>query len=186
MRARIQRGLTMWLVGLAIAAMACRSAQSVPAATAVSPASPPAPCGVTVQGVDVTTWREVAADGFRFCVPPDWPVSGQTWRHGGASLTWGVGELPRREARATEIVAVPASGLGAAQGGLPIPDSDMRRFSEEIGGHLADLWRNRFGEKYYTGAQWSSPRVWIEGGAQDPTTADLQVTVVRTVRFSAR
>lgn len=69
---------------------------------------------------------------------------------------------------------------------MPIPDSDVRRFSEEIDGHVADMWRNRFGRKYYTGAQWSSPQVWLVGDAEDPATADLQVTVFRTVRFIAR
>jgi hypothetical protein len=184
---RIQFPMPMLLVGLAIAATACRSAGSAPAATAVPPDAAPAlvPCGVTMQGVDVTAWREVAADGFRFCVPPDWRVSERTWRHGGARLTWGLGSPPPRTEVATEVVAVPASQLGAVRPGTPIPDSDVRRFSEEIGGHVADLWRNRFGRKYYTGAQWSSPRVWLVGDAEDPATADLQVAVFRTVRFSA-
>lgn len=186
MRARKPRLLPLVLVGTAIAATACRSAQSRPVATTVPVASAPAPCGATVQGADVSKWQEVAAGGFRFCVPSNWKLSGQTWRHAGARLTWGVGEPPRREAVATKVVAVRASDLGAAQPGMPIPDSDVRRFSEEIGGHLADVWRNRFGRKYYTGAQWSSPRVWLVGDADDPATADQQVTVFRTVRFSAR
>ena len=186
MRARMQRPLPMLVVGLAMTATGCRSAPPGPAATTVPPAAASAPCGATVQGVDVSAWREVAANGFRFCAPTDWRVSGQTWRHGGGSLTWGVGAHPRREAVATEVVAVRASDLGGAQPGMPIPDSDVRRFSEEIDGHLADVWRNRFGNKYYTGAQWSSPSVWLVGDADDPATADLEVAVFRTVRFSAR
>jgi hypothetical protein len=186
-RMRIQVPLPMLLVALGIAATACRSAPSASADTAVLPASAPAPvpCGATVQDVNVTAWREVAAEGFRFCVPPDWRVSDRTWRHGGARLTWGLGAPPSRQRVATAVVAVPASELGAAGPGSPIPDSDVRRFSEDIGGHLADLWRNRFGRSYYTGAEWSSPRVWLVGDAQDPATADLQITVFRTVRFTA-
>jgi 2-polyprenyl-6-methoxyphenol hydroxylase-like FAD-dependent oxidoreductase len=169
----------MVLVGLAIVVAACRSAGSADIATAAIPG--PA-CRATVQGVDVTAWREIAAEGFRFCVPPAWRGSGQTLRHGGASLTWGLGEHPQRQAVATAVVTVPASELGTVTNGA-VPNSDVRRFTEDIGGRQADVWRNRFGNKYYTGAPWSSPRVWLIGDAEDAPSANLQVTIFRTVRF---
>jgi hypothetical protein len=63
------------------------------------------------------------------------------------------------------------------------PDSDLRRFAEAIGGLEAQVWRNRFGTAYYTGARWDSPRVWVTGEAGAADVADLQVTIFRTVRF---
>ena len=138
-----------------------------------------------MQGVDVTAWREVVADGFRFCVPSSWRASGRTWQHGGASISWGVGSRPARQA-ATTVVSVPASELGALQAGGAVPDSDVRRFSETIDGRRANLWRNRFGREFHTGAEWSFPRVWLVGDARDAASADLQVAIFRTVRFSAR
>jgi hypothetical protein len=71
--------------------------------------------------------------------------------------------------------------------GTPLPvttDSDVRRFSESIGGHVAELYRNRVEGKYYTGVQWSTPHVWFTGQASSSDVADLEVKIFRTVHFS--
>ena len=62
-------------------------------------------------------------------------------------------------------------------------DNEVRRFTEAIGGLQADVWRNRFGRNYYTGAEWASAAVWLVGEARDSRTADLEVVMYRTVRF---
>jgi len=38
----------------------------------------------------------------------------------------------RGEAVATEVVAVPASELGALRAGMPVPDSEVRRFGRAM------------------------------------------------------
>ncbi len=125
----------------------------------------------------------VAADGFTFCVPPGWHGSGRTWRRGEGSVTWGTGAPPRTAVR-TEVRTVPASEIETTPAG--VPDSDLRRFTEVIGGQDAQVWRNRFGGAYYTGVRWDGPRVWLTGEAGGPETADLQLKIFRTVRFSPR
>jgi hypothetical protein len=137
-----------------------------------------------VPGIEVASWREIAAEGFTFCVPPDWRGSGRSLRRGSAEITWGKGTRPPQQvAVVTQTVVAPAGAVPRPPSGPPL-DSDLRRFTEEIGGHRATVWRNRFGQGYHTGAHWESLRFWIVGEAADPASADMQLTIFRTVRFS--
>ena len=176
-----------WSAVLGVLVTACGGSRTDPAVAPVaSTAAPPVACTARLHDLDLSTWREVAADGFTFCVPHSWSGSGRILRSGTATITWGAGSQPPRRTIAvtrTEVVAGPGAYRPTNPG--PPPDSDIRRFSEEIDGRRAELWRNRFGSEYYTGARWSSPRVWIVGDAASPKEADLQVTVYRTVRFDA-
>lgn len=180
---RVQRQLGMLLAGMVIVSTACsRAGAGAAGAQPSKAAAPSTTCRAIVRGLDTSRWREVSAEGFSFCVPATWSGNGRTWRQGGGSITWGVGTHPRPKT-STTVVAVRASEIGSLQSGGPPPDSDVQRFSEEIGGRRADLWRNRFGREFHTGAVWSSPRVWLVGESQDATSADVQVMVFRTVRF---
>ena len=179
------RHATGWLVALSVLGGCGRAtpapATPSPSATAAAPTAEA--CTASVPAVDLSAWRLVTAQGFTFCVPPEWRGSGRTWHRGNATISWGLGEPARREVR-TELRTVPASQAGSPPAGAP-PDSDIRRFAEAIGGRDAQLWRNRFGRAYYTGARWDSPRVWLTGEANGPDAADLEVTIFRTVRFTA-
>jgi hypothetical protein len=143
------------------------------------------PCTASVPKVDLTGWARVQARGFTYCVPPDWHGSGSEQRRGQASITWGTGQPPVRTASVTRVVKVRA--------GDPLPpppdqlsDADTRRFSESIGGADADLYENRVGLDYYTGATWDSMSIYFQGEAHDRSTAELEVTIFRTVRFTTK
>ena len=181
----MNRRAAVLVIGITVTMGACGRPTSAGVGTATSAPAPPAvACRTGVPGVEVSSWREVAAEGFTFCVPSDWRGGGRTWRRGSAEITWGKGTRPRQQvAVVTETVIVPAGAVPRPPSGPP-PDSDLQRFTEEIGGHRATVWRNRFGQVYHTGADWESLRVWIVGEAADPASADVQVTVFRTVRFS--
>ncbi|HEX8211492.1 MAG TPA: hypothetical protein VF584_15075 [Longimicrobium sp.] len=142
------------------------------------------PCTVTVPGADLTGWREVRATGFTFCVPAGWRpvgrvrngVDASTWRGGGGEVKWGTGEY-RSGKVVTRVVSVRA--------GNPLPEpTGVKRFSEVIGGKLADLYDNEFEGDFYTGAKWTNPAVYVAGESRDAVTARLQLQVFRTVRFS--
>jgi hypothetical protein len=139
-----------------------------------------APCTAFVASRDLSTWKAVAADGFTFCVPPEWQLSRTSAIGHNATLSWGIGEHTRTAIR-TEIIAVKASDLAS----LPSTSAqtDSRRFTETIGGHDADVWRVRSPAGYFTGAQWRTPRVWLQGTEQTPEAAELELTIIRTVRF---
>ena len=178
----MQRRVAAWLIGIAAMAGACaRAAQTSAPATVDQPLSPLAECHATVRDMDVSTWRAVSAETFTFCVPPDWRGSGRSWRRGSGEISWGTGTHPREQV-ATVIATVPASDRATLSSG-PLPDSDVRPFSEEIGGRRAEMWRNRIGQDYHTGADWEAMRIWMVGKARDATTADLQLAIFRTVRF---
>jgi hypothetical protein len=66
--------------------------------------------------------------------------------------------------------------LRAAQG-------PSRRFTETIGGKVANLWNNEFDGNRFTGVEWNSPRVYMTGDSRD-ATADVQLRVYRSVRFT--
>ena len=93
---------------------------------------------------------------------------------------WGMGML-RVNGRLGDARSEP---IGAAVRSPPHPDSEVRRFTEEIGGRTAEVFNNRFRSNHFTGAQWSSPRVWIHGRASSSAAADVQITIFRTVRFT--
>ena len=61
--------------------------------------------------------------------------------------------------------------------------SDVHQFNEVIGGKPATLYRNRFDSKYFVGATWATPAVWVSAETPDPDAADLVLQIARTVRF---
>lgn len=142
-----------------------------------------APCSLAATNPTLATWREVRATGFTFCLPADWHPGGSTpgrvWHHEFASIEWRTGTYRPTRIR-QEIVEVPA--------GSPLPDQppngQVDRFTETIGGQTADLWRNRLGGDFFTGAKWTTPAVYIIGKADGMTTAELEIRIYRTVRFT--
>ena len=70
-------------------------------------------------------------------------------------------------------------------GALPpaTAQTESRRFTEDIGGRDATVWRTRSSDGYFTGAQWTAPRVWLSGTEQTADAADVEITIIRTVRF---
>jgi hypothetical protein len=93
-------------------------------------------------------------------------------------ISWGEKEYRSRRI-ATVVVAVPAGNP------LPGPPGQFHRFSEVVGGGVAEFWDNQVEAEYFTGAQWSTPKaVYIAGEARDRRSADVQLQIYRTVRFT--
>jgi hypothetical protein len=153
--------------------------QTMPSSQGTQAPSPTPRCTALVRGVDLTTWREVSARGFTFCVPPEWTGSGNRWRSGEASVTWGTGVPPQRVGTATMVIRAGETLPDRA------PDSNVRTFTETIGDAEAKLYSNRFGRRYFTAATWRKPAVYLEGESDSPLAADLQLRIYRTVRFTA-
>lgn len=145
------------------------------------------PCTAVVPGADLAGWKEVRATGFTFCVPANWRASGRardgvdapTWRGGGGEVTWGTG-VYRGVAVRTRVVTRRVAG------GEPLqdPGSQVNRFSEVIGGRMAELHDNRFDGEHFTGATWNSPALFLRGKSRDAGSARIQLQVFRTVRFA--
>ena len=170
----MKTSLTISLLSVVVFSAAChgRPGESIASTTVAAKA----PCRTTVEGIDVSTWREVVATDFTFCVPAEWRVRGRDARYGSATLKWGPGAPPRET-------------LGKSTGPVPGPtvsasSFDRRNFSEEIGGQLAQLLRGRYGDdRYYSSAAWATPAVWLTGTSRTARDTDLQIAIYRTVRF---
>ena len=143
------------------------------------------PCAASIPEQDLTTWRTVSAEGFTFCMPPEWTADGHVWTRGAGKLTWGTGERPNGAVR-TETRRVTAAELSRMQVNADesSADREVQRSSPLIDGRIADVYRNRFGTKYRTGAQWSDPRVWITGEASSAEAADVEIVIIKSVRFT--
>jgi len=150
-----------------------------------SPSAEPVACPLGDVQPDLATWRQVRADGFTFCVPSDWRAAGgdrsKIWRHGVSSIEWGTGTPRLKRVVQSVVVRVPAGSMPPPP---PPPNAEIKRFTEEIGGQTADMWRNRFDQDYYTGATWTNVNVYLVGETKDVSTADLELRIFRTVRFS--
>jgi hypothetical protein len=166
-----------------IAAAGCASGGGSPSPSAASPARADqvaTACTATVAGADLSAWREVAADGFTFCVPPDWRGSGRRFTRGQAEVTWGSGE--RRVESGTVTQTVVATDLAS----IPLPTAmDRQESAETIEGRLASVWRYQREGSFRVGAKWTTPRLWLSGTASSAPMADTEMTIIRTVRFTA-
>jgi len=140
--------------------------------------APPVPCQVPLAFSTQETWRQITAEGFTFCVPSTWRQSGpNSFRAEGGSIRWGVGQY-RGAATVTRTVVVQAGQE------LPPLAGHVNRYSESIGGRVADLWDNDLEGTLYTGAQWTNPAVYLAGESTSPAARAQQLQVYRTVRFT--
>ena len=127
------------------------------------------------------TWTEVTSDGITLCLPPGWRVRGSAAHSGTAEIRWGRGDITRQVVR-TEIRTVAASDVGRiTQEG----ESSHREYPETIGGRQAIVSRNRVDRRFYTTAQWTAPRMWVAGEASSEDVVEVQMAIIRSVRFPA-
>lgn len=144
------------------------------------------PCNVATEAAD-STWRLVRADGFTFCVPPEWSPVGKPgkdalaqrkWRSGLTSIEWTRGRyVPER------LPFIVSGEPGSTPRGPP--QADIRQTSERIGGGVADMWLSDLQTGYRTGAVWTSPgAIYFLGEARRREQAQVHLDIYRTVRFS--
>lgn len=95
-------------------------------------------------------------------------------------MRWGVGQY-RSSAVVTRTVIVQAGQEP------PPPAGRVNRYSESIGGRVAELWDNDLEGTLYTGAQWTHPNaVYLAGESTRPDGRAQQLQIYRTVRFTTK
>ena len=137
------------------------------------------PCTVSVASSPEEPWQQISAQGFTFCIPSSWRATARnTFRGDGGWVRWGTGEYRATEFR-TRTVTVRA---GAAPPPMP---GRYNRFSEMIGGSVAELWDNEMEGTFATGAQWRTPTpIHLLGQSNSLQGRDRQLEIYRTVRFT--
>jgi len=177
---------TCFSVCVAVCLAACAGRTGAPDSTASVVAAPP--CTVPTPNTD-SLWREVRAVGFTFCVPVSWRSQGtapsaavdpRTWRAESGTMTWGTGLPPTREVIARKTVVL-------REGDPPpqsMPRPDIRNYTELLGGRTAEVTEIHSQNLHYTEARWHDPAVYLQGETRNFTTAQLLLTIHRTVRFT--
>jgi hypothetical protein len=159
-----------------------------PVQTAQAAQAVASPCIAVVSGTTLSSWQTVAGDGFTFCVPDNWHGRGHNWRTTASTLEWGTGKARGPTVKVVERRVVSRSELaaGVRTPSEPPAGTDIQRFTDQIDGRTVTLWRNRINGKFYVGGQWDTPQVWLVGQADDQSSADTQMMILRTVRFAAK
>jgi hypothetical protein len=137
------------------------------------------PCTVPVASSPEEPWQQISAQGFTFCIPSSWRATARnTFRGDGGWVRWGTGEYRSTQIRTRTVNA----RAGAAP---PPPPGRSNRFSEMIGGSVADLWDNELQGTFFTGAQWRTPaQIHLLGQSTSLQGRDRQLEIYRTVRFT--
>ena len=99
----------------------------------------------------------------------------------------GTGKARDKPIKVTEARVVSRAEIAAGVRPADTPaGADLQRFTDQIDGHSVTLWRNKINGKYYVGGQWDVPQVWLLGEADDSRSADVQMMILRTVRFVSK
>ncbi|MEP6692891.1 MAG: TonB family protein [Gemmatimonadaceae bacterium] len=132
-------------------------------------------CDADVRGATLDGWRQVVAERFTFCVPPDWIGDGESWRGtNGATVSLSLGD---GESGAPSQVGA----LGAMRSA-----ASAQPRSATIGGRPVALYSSRQEGRYHWAAVWMSSAISFLGTAFDRATSDLELTIFRTVRVARR
>ena len=143
---------------------------------------------------DSTAWRLVTAKSFTFCIPSTWKVEGQAATFQNDKLRWGTGDRPRdpRMGNATvgRITADRMAGSpppSNAESQRMIDDQlGITRETETIDDHRVELTRSHRADVVNIGAAWTQPRIWFVGEATSNEQANVQLTIIRSVRFTTQ
>jgi len=188
-------GVLLSALGLALIA-ACRHS---------SPAFPVAftSCRFAALGPVDSSWRQVRASGFTFCVPGSWHASRpasdtldpMTWSGQEGSVTWGLGRPasmypPGLVAQITvPIVTVPAGGMpnpGQPTGKIErlCPDPTATPF---IIDSVVVVVTQTACHGIWKATAWSTtPPVYVQGEAHSVERAKLLNAIIATIRFVKR
>lgn len=142
---------------------------------------------------DLTGWHQVSGDGMTFCVPEGWSSTGmRTWKGDSGKIRWAWGARSgSMETRVvSEVVAVrggavpaPSPAPPAPMPAAPVPHVYDSR--ETVGGVQVDLWIERRGDTFATGARWDTgKRMHMTGEALTRSAASMQLDIYRSVRIA--
>ena len=135
------------------------------------------PCGSAPRD---SIWREIAAPGFRFCVPADWRPGTRRDRTAAASAQW------RRGAREWVQWAVgPFKGTSE----MMLPYNEQRQESAIIGGRPVQITVLVLSQSFTSFASWhataTQPALTLTGYATDEKGLARTREIVQTVRFDS-
>jgi hypothetical protein len=170
-----------------------------------------APCRVAAVGPVDSSWRQVRASGFTFCIPSTWRASGPAsdtldpkgWAGPEGSVTWGLGRPPSiyppgPTAEATmSVVRVPAGTIPnpVPAGTLPNPSvspGTVKRLCPDpittpisIDSVEVVVTSTACRGLWKTTAWSTTPSMYVQGEAHSAERAKLLNAIIVTIRFGS-
>lgn len=177
-----------------VLAAACGGATRTPAPAPVVAATAELPaCPLPDTGTPEQPWRLVQGQGFTFCVPPTYgPAEGMAasnatrWVSRDGSIGW-MPRTPQIVSR-EQVVMIPPGRRHDDLGEMQRATSSAcapRRGPETIDGHAATVTAGACSGRFFSSAEFRTPVLTFSGSANNQSTAEQQLAIYRTIRFTA-
>jgi hypothetical protein len=145
-------------------------------------------CNVPGIGSSQSPWRRVRGASFTYCVPSDWrpdsrgsaTIDPNNWSGHGGSIGWGFGRAPVVEGNVVTVVR--QQDLAT----LPPPCPQPWTADESVDGRSVRLSHFECQGTHHTAAVFNQPMMYFQGAARDAGTAQVELTIFRSLRFAAR
>ena len=158
-------------------------------------------CTISDLGPVDSSWREVRASGFTFCVPPSWlpgrpaldSLDSRVWKGDGASVTWDVGHPGSIRAPDTRVIS---SRVVVVRGTAPPPAdpappnrwpqscSQARNTSFMIDSVVLVVTQGACRGSWTITAWSTAPAMYVQGEAHSPEGAKALNAMMVTIRFA--
>ena len=163
------------------------------------------PCPVSGLGPVDSSWRQVRASGFSFCIPGSWrptrPASdsldARAWRGKEGSLTWDLGR-PASISPSDTVMVITATIMTV--GGMPppanptqptrqpkpcLPSSSPTHTSFIVDSVIVVVTQAACRSTWMTTAWSTAPAIYVQGEAHSPKEARLLNAIMVTIRFAS-
>jgi hypothetical protein len=161
-------------------------------------------CTISNIGPVDSSWRQVRASGFTFCVPASWlpgrPASdsldSRAWKGDGASVTWDVGHPRSIRAPDVRVVSGRVVVVGGTSGTNPPPAdpappnrwpqscSQPRNTSFMIDSVVLVVTQSACRGTWTVTAWSTAPAIYVQGEAYSPEAAKTLNAMMVTIRFA--
>jgi len=163
------------------------------------------PCPVSGLGPVDSSWRQVRAAGFTFCIPRSWrpsrPASdsldARAWRGKEGSLTWDLGRpasiTPSDTVRVVTVTIgtvggmspPPANPAPLTRQSMPcLPSSQPTNTSFIVDSVIVVVTQAACRGTWITTAWSTAPAIYVQGEAHSPEEARLLNAIMVTIRFA--
>ena len=163
------------------------------------------PCPISEVGRVDSSWRQVRASGFTFCIPGSWgpsrPASdsldARAWSGKEGSVTWGLGR-PESISPSTTAMTMAITGTVASVGEIapppanpapPLPRSDPcsrpRNTPYMVDSVMVVVTQTACRGTWTTTAWSTAPAVYVQAEAHSPEEAKALNAIMVTIRFAS-
>ncbi len=159
-------------------------------------------CPISDVGPVDSSWRQVRASGFTFCIPGSWrpnrpgsdSLDAKAWRGKEGSVTWGLGRPESTRPVATAMVVTGTIVTGGMNPPPPNPAPPMTRSKPcapstntpyTVDSVLVVVTQNACRGTWTTTAWSTAPAIYVQGQTHSPNDAKLLNAIMVTIRLAS-